>query len=178
MLKKGSIIEFYDRQNQFKVPFMMYVDFEAILKPIHCPSSNPKEPYTKEVNQHIPSGFCVYSKFTYGEVENPVRLHRGKDCVEKFCDHIDEKAKRLYHTFLEKPMEPLTNKQWKRYKRASKCHVCYKLFEEQNPKVRDQQHYTGKYRGSTPTFCNLRYRFHLTFQSYFITYQDMTLTYS
>ena len=34
MPKKGSTIEFYYGQNQFKVPFMMYVDFEAILNPI------------------------------------------------------------------------------------------------------------------------------------------------
>ena len=37
MLKSGSTVEFYDGQNQFKVPFMMYVDFEAILKPIQGP---------------------------------------------------------------------------------------------------------------------------------------------
>ena len=28
MPSKGSTIEFYDGQNQFKVPFMMYADFE------------------------------------------------------------------------------------------------------------------------------------------------------
>ena len=74
MPKKGSTIEFYNGQNQFKVPFMMYADFEAILNPMQDPSPDPSEPYTKEVNQHIPSGFCVYSKFAYGEVENPLSL--------------------------------------------------------------------------------------------------------
>ena len=56
MPKLGSFIEFYDGQNQFKVPFMMYADFEAILAPIQSLSPDPSEPYTKEVNQHIPSG--------------------------------------------------------------------------------------------------------------------------
>ena len=68
MPKKGSTIEFYDGQNQFKVPFMMYADFEAILNPIQGPSPGSSEPYTKEVNQYIPSGFCIYSKFAYSEV--------------------------------------------------------------------------------------------------------------
>ena len=31
---KGSTVEFYDGQNQFKVPFMMYADFESILMQI------------------------------------------------------------------------------------------------------------------------------------------------
>ena len=67
---------------------MMYVDFEAILNSIQGPSPDLIKPYTKEVNHHIPSGFCVYSMFAYGEAENPLRLYRGEDCVEN--DHIKE----------------------------------------------------------------------------------------
>ena len=113
-------------KNQFKVPFMMYVDFESILMLIQGPAPDPSEAYTTKVNQHIPFGYYIYSKFAYaklgqspyGEVENPLKLYRGKDCVEKFCNHIKEEAKRLYHMFPEKPMDPLTNRQWKRYKKA------------------------------------------------------------
>ena len=61
MPKQGSTIEFKDGQNQFKVPFIMYADFESILEPIESPNSN--QPYTNEFNQHTPSGWCVYSKF-------------------------------------------------------------------------------------------------------------------
>ena len=30
--KEGSFVEFQDGQNQFKVPFVMYADFEVIFK--------------------------------------------------------------------------------------------------------------------------------------------------
>ena len=158
MPSKGLTIEFYDGQNQFKVPFTMYVDFEAILEPIQGSSPDPEEPYTSKVNQHIPSGWCVYSKFTYGEADDPLKLYRGKDCVEKFCDHVKEEAHRLYHMFPEKPMDPLTNSQWAQYKKSTKCHICYKPFNSKDPKVRDHCHYTGKYRGPAHRNCNLRYR--------------------
>ena len=111
MPKPRSFVEFHDGQNQFKVPFTMYADFLAILKPVQGPSPNPNEPYTKEGNQHIPCRFCVYSEFAYGEVENPLELYRGQDCARKFCDYIKEEAKRLYHMFPEKPMKSLTNEQ-------------------------------------------------------------------
>ena len=81
MPKPGSFVEFHDGQNQFKVPFTMYADFEAILRPVHGHSPDPKKPYTKKVNRHIPSGFCIYSKFAYGEVKDPLKLYRGKDCI-------------------------------------------------------------------------------------------------
>ena len=60
--------------------------------------------------------------------------------------------------FPEKPMDPLTNRQWKSDKRASKCHICFKPFNFKDPKVRDHCHYTGRYRGSAHSLCNLRCR--------------------
>ena len=39
-----------------------------------------------------------------------------------------------------------------------KCHICFKEFQELNPKVRDHCHYTGQYRGAAHRNCNLRYK--------------------
>ena len=76
MPEEGSPVKFQDgKKNQFKVPFIMYADFEAILEPIESPKPNPEESYTKVISQHIASDFCVNSKFTYGEVENKLKLH-------------------------------------------------------------------------------------------------------
>ena len=161
MPKQGSTVEFKDGQNQFKVPFRMYADFESILEPMGLQgpgSPNPNQPYTNEVNQYTPSGWCVYSKFAYGDVDNPLRLHRGKDCIETFCNYIKGEVHRLYHMFPDLPMDPLTKKQWKKYKRSTKCHICYKPFTLRDPKVRDHCHYTGLYRGPAHSLCNLRYK--------------------
>ena len=94
MPKQGSTVEFKDGQNQFKVPFIMYADFESILEPMGsvAPGSpDPDQPYTNEINQHTPSGWCVYSKFAYGDVDNLLRLYRGKDCIETFLITSGEK---------------------------------------------------------------------------------------
>ena len=146
---KGFKIEFCDGQNQFKVPFIMYADFELILEPIQGPNPAPTGSYTSEVTKHSPSGWRVYSKFAYGEVKDPIKPYRGKDCLEKFCDYIRQEAHRLYHTFPEKPMDPLTKKQWKKYNEASRCHICFTPFVDsrKGPKVHDHCHYTGLYRG-------------------------------
>ena len=116
--------------------------------------------YTSKVTKHLPSGWCIYSKFTYGEVKDPLRLYRGKDCLEKFCDYIRQEANRLYHIFPKKPMDPLPPKQWKKYNKASRCHICFKQFgdSKKGPKVRDHCHYTGRYRGTAHRNCNLMYR--------------------
>ena len=97
-------------------------------------------------------------KFAYGDVDNPLRTYRGKDCIETFCNYIKGEARRSYHMFLELPMDPLTKKQWNKYKRSTKCHICYKPFTLGDPKVRDHCHYTGVYRGPAHSLCNLRYK--------------------
>ena len=62
--------------------------------------------------------------------------------------------------FPEKLMDPLTPKQWKKYKKASRCHICFKPFidPKKGPKVCDHCHYTGRYRRPAYRNCNLMYR--------------------
>ena len=92
MPKQGSTVEFKDRQNQFRVPFIMYADFESILEPMDpVELGSPSQPYTNEVNQQMPSGWCVHRKFAYGDVDNALRTYRGKDCIEMLCNYSKEK---------------------------------------------------------------------------------------
>ena len=104
------------------------------------------------------SGWCVYSKFSYGEVDAPCSQYRGLDCVGKFCKHIISEAKRLYKSFPEKPMTPLTKLQIKEYAKAKSCHICFKPFGKNDRKVRDHRHYSGLYRGAAHSSCNLQYK--------------------
>ena len=56
MPHKRPIVEYSDGQFQFKGPFIMYADFESILKPIQGPVNDPTSSSTRGVNNHIPSG--------------------------------------------------------------------------------------------------------------------------
>ena len=102
----NPIVEYSDGQFQFKVPFIIYADFKSILEPIQGPGNNPSISSTRGVNIHMPSGWCVYSKFAYGIVMNPLKEYRGKDCISRFCEHIIPEAQCLYESFPKYPMEP------------------------------------------------------------------------
>ena len=154
---KRPIVEYSDSQHQFKVPFIMYADFESILEPIQGARNNPNLSLTRGVNIHTPFGWCLYSRFAYGDLDKPLSQYRGSDCVEKFCEQIISEAKRLYNSFPELPMKPLTKSQLKEYKRATKCHICFKPFGDRG-KVRDHCHYSGLYRGAAHFCCNLQYK--------------------
>ena len=155
---KKPTIEYSDGQYQFKVPFMMYADFESILEPIQGARNDPGISSTRGVNVHTPSGWCVYSKFVYGEVSNPCSQYRGLNCVEKFCEHVISEAERLYRSFPEKPTAPLSKLQIKGYNKVRDCHICFKPFGKNDKKVRDHCHYSGLYRGAAHSSCNLQYK--------------------
>ena len=98
MSHKRPIVEYSDGQFQFKVPFIMYADFESILESIQGPVNDSTISSTRGVNNHVPSGWCIRCEFIYGEVKDPLR---GKDCIRKFCNHVIEEARHLTTHFLK-----------------------------------------------------------------------------
>ena len=147
-------LKFHDGQYQFKVSFMLYA--EIVLKPVderYKEKMNKMEAkrkgkasYIEKINTHVPSGWCVHSTFAYGDAPDPLKMYRGKYCVEKFVEYIEEGVRRLYATFPQQPMTGLTDVLKREHKAAGKCHICLKEFNEpKNKKVRDHCHYTGLY---------------------------------
>ena len=49
----------------------------------------------------------------------------------------------------------MSAKDEKRFQSSNKCWICNKLFVEEDNKVRDHDHVTGKYRGSVHWSCNI-----------------------
>ena len=160
--EKEKWLKFHDGQYQFKVLFMLYAHFESILKPVDerykekmntmKAGRKGKAPYTEKISTHVLSGWCVYSTFAYGHVPNPLKMYRGKDCVEKF-------VKQLYATFLQQPMTKLTDVLKREHEAAEKCHICIIEFNDpRNRNVRDHCHYSGECRGAAHNNCNLKYK--------------------
>ena len=171
MPTKNPIVKYTDGQYQFKVPFVIYADFESILVPLSGAPNDPEMSSTRGINVHQPSGWCMYSKFAYalkgtslsageahGSRVDGFSKYRGRDCISKFCETIMAKAKRLYESAPMKPMDKLTKVQNIEFITAKECHICFEKFSPKDRKVRDHCHYTGKYRGAAHSSCNLRYR--------------------
>ena len=51
----------------------------------------------------------------------------------------------------------ITEAEEKHFEECKKCHICNRDFCEKDAKVRDHDHYTGKYRGAAHKKCNIDY---------------------
>ena len=94
---------------------------------------------TRGINIHQPSGWCIYSKFTYvrkgvgeahGSGVDGFSQYRGRDCINKFCETIMAEVKRLYESAPKKPMDKLTKEQNIKFVTAIKFFRMSHLFQE------------------------------------------------
>ena len=93
-------LKLHDGQYQFRVPFVLYADFESMLKPVdekYREKMNQKKaerkgkiPYTEKINAHVRPGWCVRNKFVHGDVLDPMKVYCDKHYVDKFIEHIEE----------------------------------------------------------------------------------------
>ena len=184
--EKEKWLKFQDIQYQFNVPFMLYTSSESILKLVderykdkmNTMKSERKgnTPYTEKINTHIQSRCCVHSTSAYGDVPDPLKMYRGKGCVERFVEYIEEEVKWLYVTFPQQPMIEPTDVLKREHKAAGKCHICLKeINDPQNKKVRVHYLYTGLYRGAANNNCNLKHRIPDHISIAFTTWVVMTL---
>ena len=136
-----------------------------MLKKEQSCQNNPEKSYTEKKAKHEPSGWAMFTRCSFDEKENKLNYYRGKDCIEKLCKKLKERAMKIIN-YEEKEMIPLTYEENKSYKEQEACHICEEKFcmdkDDENyknkRKVKDHCHYTGKFRGAAHSICNLRYK--------------------
>ena len=81
------------------------------------------------------------------------------------CTKLKQPAMKIIN-YEKKEMIPLTKEENKSYEEQESCHICERKFctDKDNKryknkrKVKDHCHYTGKFRGTAHSKCNLNYK--------------------
>ena len=158
MPKKGTMLKFKNYHRSEKVPFVVYADFECFIKPIQSCDPDDKKSYTKQYQKHEPSSFCYYIKCFDDEVYKPKKVsYTGEDAAWKFVEMLEEDIEIITNILEKEMIFGIQEKQ--QYKKETRCWICKGEFnDDENDKVRDHCHFTGRYRGVAHNSCNLKYR--------------------
>ena len=154
----------YLRFNKFhhseKTPFVIYADFESLIKPMDNCNPDPNKSYTKKYQKHEPISFSYYILCSIDGVYKPVLRKytqtkpEGANAMDVFIKWLEEDVKAIAN--IEPKQMIFTEEDRKHFNKASDCWICGEYLA--NDRVRDHCHFTGRYRGPAHNSCNLKYR--------------------
>ena len=138
-------IEFKNYFKQIPVPFNVYADFECNLESVESYAGS----YLKKYQDHIPCSFayklvCVDDKFT-----KPIVVFRGENAAYEFIKAILKEyqyCKKVMNKHFNKNLI-MSEEEEEEFQSSNMCWICEKLIENDDEKVRDHCHITGKFRG-------------------------------
>ena len=156
----GTYTGFKNFRHSEKAPFVIYGDFESLIKHIHNCGPNPNKSYTKKIQKHEPISFCYYILCSIDGVYVPVlrkytqTKEEDEDAIDVFIKWLEKDVKDIANI---EPKEMIfTEEDRKQFNKASDCWICGEYLG--NDRVRDHCHFTGRYRGPAHNRCNLNYR--------------------
>ena len=159
--KDNNILKFNNFHKQQPVPFVIYADFEAITEKISGCQPNNDKSYTETYQKHTDCRYgykvvCCYDD----KYSKPTTTYRGEKAVYKFMEAMLEEVK-YCKKIMKKEFNKLlrmTKEDEEEFQKVNECHICNKKNTNEEIKVRDHCHITGKYRGSAHQECNLKLR--------------------
>ena len=156
----GTYLEFKNFHHSEKAPFVVYADFESLIKSMDYCNPDPNKSYTKKYQKHEPISFSYYILCSIDGVYKPVLRKytqtkpEGANAIDVFIKWLEEDVKAIANI---EPKEMIfTEEDIKQFNKASDCWICGEKLG--NDKVRDHCHFTGRYRGPAHNKCNLKYR--------------------
>ena len=152
----NNIIKYNQGEKSLELPFIIYAVLECLLKKVDTCYNNPDLSSTTKINQHIPSGYSIYTNCSFDKSNNKLSYYRGEDCMKRFCKDLKDHATKIID-FKKKTVIPLTKEEEDSYNKENICHICKKDFNN-DVKVRDHCNFTGKYRAAAHKTRNLRYK--------------------
>ena len=159
--KNNNTLKFNNFHKQQPVPFVIYADFEAITEKISGCQPNNNKSFTEAYQKHTDCGFgykvvCCYDD----KYSQPLKIYRGEKAVYTFLEYLLDEVKYCKQIIKKEFNKPLnmTKENEEEFQKAEECHICNKKYTDQDIRVRDHCHITGKYRGSAHQECNLQLR--------------------
>jgi DNA polymerase type B, organellar and viral len=132
-------LRFKNFKAQFKVPYVIYADFECYI--------------TKE-GMHEPSGFCMYTVSEFDDSAVPF-VYSGPDTMAKFFERIRAVQKEVRGQLNRNEPLQMSTADEERFRSSVNCESCGCVYGDGNRKVRHHCHVTGNFLAPVCNRCNL-----------------------
>ena len=150
------VIEFKTCFKQIPVPFKIYVDFECNLESVE----NYQGSYSKKYKNHVPCTFAYKLACVDDELTKPIVVFRGENAAYEFIKAIIKEyqyCKKVMKKHFYKNL--IMGEEEEQLQSSNTCWICGKIINDEDEKVKDHCHTTGKFRGVARWSCNTNLQF-------------------
>lgn len=108
MPAEGSLVEFKNHNRSIRVPFIIYADFESLIKPISGAEPKDNKSFTRKYQKHKPCGFCYqiasFDEELYYQESVIYRSNSGdeefsQDVAQIFVERLEENIRKIHKEF-------------------------------------------------------------------------------
>lgn len=147
--------QYFERCNPY--PWIIYADFECMLKPVQTATADPLVSSTTATNIHAPISFGYVVIGPNNEIVNQ-NFYLGVDAVKVFYEAMRMEMRYFLQILSQPKPLVLSPDEQEQFRAADRCIYCNEKFTKNNRKGRDHCHFTGQYRGAAHDSCNLKAR--------------------
>ena len=152
----------YDFRYCARAPFVVYADFEALVKPTdRVRPDHGHNTFDYEVQTPCSVGYKIKSNFPL--FDRPFQFYIGEDCVDVFLDRMLDFEKEAMQYYFDEHRLDMGSMGQALFNAEVRCWICKQPFDpDLQDKVRDHDHGAipeplyGNFRGAAHSHCNLR----------------------
>ena len=127
--KEGTILKFEKYYKGDKVPFIIYADMEALIKPMQGCTPDSQNSYTNKYQKHEPISFSYYIKcFDHNVYEPVLRSYTGVDAMKKFVEWLEKDVVEIAN--IPKKEMVFSKEGADQFNKATKCWICKDKFDD------------------------------------------------
>jgi len=140
---KSHAVKFKNYGYKTKVPFVVYADFESLLKNVGEPEDPTKKLPNGTSEEHEPFSCAFYVQCSFNPDLSNFKTFRGQDPGTWLAEQLQKLGRRVEYLYNNKiDMPPLSPEEEEKHQAARLCHICEKPFKHSDTRVHD--HLTGK----------------------------------
>ena len=127
--EEERIVSFQNYYKQMRAPYVIYADFEALVKKISLCELGPeskKKSYTMKTEYQKASGYSYIAVRSDGEVFGS-NVYRGENAVGMFLSDILQEEVIIRKSLAVSKPVVMTAEDWEKHKNATDCHICKKV---------------------------------------------------
>ena len=119
-----TVLLFENQPNRIPVPFVIYADFESILKPCNLKRGDK----TTLTHEHIPCSVGVYVVSSNPNIKFPFQIFFGPSATEAFLDYLIDLEGKLLEIISNPIPLKWTDELEARFQQETFCHICERPF--------------------------------------------------